>query len=279
MAPQTAIWLDGSPTSNLPLPDRGLDFGDGLFETLLLQGGRPLYPELHLERLERGRRVLSLPDCLAAARRCLENASREIRRLGWNWVALRLTVLRVAGERGYAPGESDAARILVHATGLERDCSRMAAAAILSRADIALAEQPAFAGIKHLNRLEQVMAAAAARRAGVDESLLLDQEGGLACVIAGNLFLVRRGELYTPALTGCGVLGTRRRLIIERWAPRLGLKVREAALTIDDLEKAEEVFYSNSLYTVRPVAGVETLSWAEHPVCTALFNAFREDWP
>jgi len=263
----------------LPLPDRGLDFGDGLFETLLLQGGRPLYPELHLERLQRGQRALALPDCLAAARRCLESASREIHSWGWNWAALRLTVLRVAGERGYAPGEANTARILVHATGLERDCGRMAAAAVLSLADIALAEQPAFAGIKHLNRLEQVMAAAAARRAGMDESLLLDREGRLACVIAGNLFLVRRGELYTPALTGCGVLGTRRRLVIERWAPKLGFKVREGALTLDDLERAEEVFYSNSLYTVRPIAGIETMSWVEHPVCTALFNAFREEWP
>jgi 4-amino-4-deoxychorismate lyase len=278
MPPASATWLDGSPTSTLPLPDRGLDFGDGLFETLLLQGGRPLYPELHLQRLERGQRVLALPDCLEAARRQLASAAGIIGKWGWDWTALRLTVLRVAGERGYAPGETDAPRILINATRLERDCGRMAAAATLSLADTRLAEQPALAGIKHLNRLEQVLAAIEAKGAGGDESLMLDREGRLVCVVAGNLFLVRRGKLYTPRLTGCGVLGTRRRLVIERWAPRLGLTVREAGMRLADLQEAEEVFYSNSLYTVRPIARVNQLSWAEHPVCEALFSAFREDW-
>jgi len=277
MAPRSAIWLDGLPTSSLPLPDRGLDFGDGLFETFLLQGGDPLYPDLHLQRLERGCRVLAFPDCLDTASRCLESAAADIHRRGWSWTALRLSVLRLAGERGYAPGEASGVRVLVHATELERDCGQMAAAARVSLAGIRLAEQPAFAGIKHMNRLEQVMAAAAARGAGMDESLLLDQDDRLACVVAGNLFLVQGRELYTPALAGCGVHGTRRRLVIERWAPKLGLTVKEAELTCDDLENAGEVFYSNSLYTVRPVARVGALSWAEHPVCTALFNAFRDD--
>jgi len=279
MPPDSAIWLDGSPTSTLPLPDRGLDFGDGLFETLLLRGGTPLYPELHLQRLERGRRALALPDCLAEARRHLESAAGTVGEWGWAWTALRLAALRVAGERGYAPGETDAPRILVTATRLERDCGQMATPAALSLAGIRLAEQPALAGIKHLNRLEQVLAAAEAKAAGRDESLMLDREGRLVCVVAGNLFLVRRGILYTPRLSGCGVLGTRRRLVIEHWAPRLGITVQEAEMTLADLQQAEEVFYSNSLYTVRPIARVNEASWAEHPLCEALFSAFRQDWP
>lgn len=274
---QSAIWLDGFPTSNLPLPDRGLDFGDGLFETLLLHRGKPLYPELHMERLQQGLRVLAIPDCMDAVRCHLESAAAKVSE--WDWTALRLTVLRIAGERGYAPGEPDSPKILITVSRLERDCGQMSTAAALASARIRLALQPELAGIKHLNRLEQVLAATEAKRAGSDECLMLDRNDRLACVVAGNLFLVCRDNLYTPRLTECGVLGTRRRLVVERWAPRLGLTVQETEMTLADLREAEEVFYSNSLYTVRPISRINELTWEKHPVCEALFNEFSEEHP
>ena len=279
MPSQSAIWLDGFPTSALPLPDRGLDFGDGVFETLLLRRGKPLYQEMHLQRLQQGRSVLAIPDCHDAVRRHLASATTNVSEWGWDWTALRLTVLRNAGERGYAPGESDSPRVLITVSRLERDCGQMAFAADLSLAKIRLALQPELAGIKHLSRLEQVLAATEAKGAGRDECLMLDRNGRLTCVIAGNLFLVCRGTLYTPKLTECGILGTRRQLVVERWAPRLGLAVREAEMTFADLSEAEEVFYSNSLYTVRPIGRIDELVWEEHPVCEALFNEFLDEHP
>jgi branched-subunit amino acid aminotransferase/4-amino-4-deoxychorismate lyase len=112
---------------------------------------------------------------------------------------------------------------------------------------------------------------------------MLDSQGRLVSVIAGNLYLVRNGELLTPLLCDAGVAGTRRRLVMERWAGRLGLPVREAELTPADVREAEEVFYSNSLYTVRPVAGaydwVSASSLDPHRVCQALFSVFREELP
>ena len=144
---------------------------------------------------------------------------------------------------------------------------------------IRLAAQPVLAGIKHLNRLEQVLAADEARRAGAEEGLMLDGTGHLASVVSGNLFLVRGGELCTPALPDCGVKGTRRKLILEQWAPALGIRAREVPLTPADLEEAQEVFYSNSLFTVRPVARVADRRWSAFPVCEALFDRFREALP
>lgn len=273
------MWLDGNPASTLPLPDRGLDFGDGLFETLLLCNGTPLYLEFHLQRLQRGLDVLGIPDCLREAGRQLEAAADDIGNRHWDWAALRLTVARAPGPRGYAPGEPGPPRILITASCLERDCSRLSNAAALAQSSIRLAAQPALAGIKHLNRLEQVLAADEVRRAGADEGLMLDSSGGVACVVAGNLFMVRDGVLCTPLLRDCGIAGTRRRLVMERWAPALDIPVSEVPLTSEDLEDAQEVFYTNSLVTLCPVASVAGKHWTNHPVCEALFNRFREELP
>lgn len=277
MPPQSLTWLDGDAASALPLPDRGLDFGDGLFETLLVRQGEPLYPELHMQRLQQGLQVLGIPNCLDVARQHLASAAADIGQKQWQWTALRLSVLRGRGLRGYAPDTSATPRILLTATQLNRDCAQQATAARLGISSIRLAGQPALAGIKHLNRLEQVLAAAEGQAQSVEESLMLDGAGQLASVIAGNFFLVRGDEIFTPQLADCGVLGTRRRLVIQRWAPALGMTVHEVPLTVADLETADEVFYSNSLYTVRPIAQIDGQSWETHPVSEALFNCFRDE--
>ncbi|NQX89078.1 MAG: aminodeoxychorismate lyase [Halioglobus sp.] len=279
MSGSSAIWLDGAPVPALPLPDRGLDYGDGLFETLLLCQGRPLYSRFHLERLMQGLQVLAIPDCLASVEQQLEVAAREIGERNWAWTALRLTVVRAPGPRGYAPGDSARARILAIATRLERDCGQMAEAATLTQVTHFLAAQPLLAGIKHLNRLEQVLAANEVKRMGRDEGLMRDSAGRPISLVSGNLFLVRNDQLRTPLLEDCGVQGTRRRLILERWAPALNLDCREEKLSMQDILEADEVLYSNSLLGVRPVASFEQSVWSSHPVCEALFQQFSEELP
>ena len=273
MSQRPDIWLDGSPTATLPLPDRGSDFGDGVFETILVHQGALLFADVHLERLSLGLQVLAIPDCIAAARQQLDIVAVAIH---WRWAVLRLSVSRGSGQRGYTPSDNAVPRILISVSPLDRDCEKMMTAATLCFANIRLATQPFLAGIKHLNRLEQVLASAQAKAEGVDEAIVLDQNGHIISVIAGNLFLVRQGKLLTPKLDNCGVLGTRRRLVIERWAPAIGLTVRETTLTLLDLQEAEEVFYSNSLQTVRPIARIGQQSWNSHGVCEAIFQRYQE---
>ena len=274
MSQRSEIWLDGTPTVMLPLPDRGFDFGDGVFETILLHQGAPLFADLHLERLSLGLQALAIPDCIAAAREQLYNVANVIH---WHWAVLRLSVSRGSGQRGYTPPDNAVPRILISVSQLDRECGQMRTAATLCFAKIRLATQPFLAGIKHLNRLEQVLASAQAKAAGVDEAIVLDQSGHLVSVVAGNLFLVHQGELLTPKLDNCGVLGTRRRLVIERWAPAIGLTVRESTLTLSDLQTAEEIFYSNSLQAVRPIARIGQQSWNAHGVCEAIFQCYQEE--
>ena len=112
------IWVDGEPASALPLPDRGLDFGDGLFETLLLWRGVPQFKEFHLERLKAGLDTLGFPDCLAQAAACLTAAAASLEE--YDWAALRLTVTRGAGPRGYAAPAEPTPRIIVTAAPLQQ---------------------------------------------------------------------------------------------------------------------------------------------------------------
>jgi len=257
----------------LPLPDRGFDFGDGLFETLLVVNRTPLFLELHLQRMQTGLAVLGFPDCLSKVR---AQISLALESPGFpEEAALRVTVTRGSGPRGYLPPPQVQPRIVIASTAREaRQYNKLLSPARLALAKIRWGCQPELAGIKHLNRLEQVLAASECRTANSDEVVMLDQDGDVISVSAANLFLVDGDRLLTPELSHCGVSGTRRRLILKELAPALGLQAREAKVTVAQLEAATEVFYSNALVGVRPVASFAASHWHQHKVCDAIHNLY-----
>jgi 4-amino-4-deoxychorismate lyase len=277
VSPTPQFWVDGNATQSLPLPDRGVELGDGLFETLLLRRGHILYPDLHLQRLQRGLQVLGFPACMAQARTYLDAAAANCAQQ--EWAALRLTVTRGSAPRGYAPPANATPRILVAVTAITRDCREPLPPAIVQWSQLHWGSQPALVGIKHLNRLEQVLAASEARQAGLDDVLVADQQGRPISTSSGNLFALCGDRLLTPALTDCGIAGTRRCLVLERWAPAIGIAVAEAALSVGQVEEAKEVFYCNSLQGVRPVAALGDRQWREHPVAQRLQRCLVEDLP
>lgn len=275
MATSLGTWVDGEPAATLPLPDRGLDFGDGLFETLLLYRGRLLFLDYHMERLQAGLAVLEFPDVLANVRRDLLRVALTLKSLGpENWASVRVSVTRGSAPRGYAMPELMQPRSIISAAVVPRDCAELPSPARLQWAKIRWSTQPFLAGIKHLNRLEQVFAATEARRKRVDEVLVCDQQSLVASVSAGNIFLMENGRLLTPALESCGVSGTRRRLIIEQLAPALGLPVEQTHISREQLEAAQEVFYCNAIQGLRPVASIGDVTWQLHPICTQLHQRY-----
>lgn len=277
MAAFPAVWVDGEPARSLPLPDRGLDFGDGLFETLLLRFGRPVLLDFHLQRLGAGLDALAFPDCLERAAEALNIACAELVEIPW--AAVRLTVTRGPAPRGYAPPDTVTPRIVVSASRLERDRSDFPLPARLGWATIRWSSQPLLAGIKHLNRLEQVLAASEAKALGCDEVVVRDQGGHISSVSAGNLFLVVGGSLMTPALETCGIAGTRRRAVMEMWGPARALAVEETHLTARHLEQASELFVCNSLRGLQPVGSLGDLKWDRFPVCKALHRLYVDSLP
>lgn len=234
---------------SLPLSDRGLHYGDGLFETMAVMGGQVRLLPLHLERLARGakRLAISLPDLDVLALE-LAAAARE---LGEG--VLKLIVTRGSGGRGYLPPESPRPSLIlqrhppVDAAGQDGVTVRLC--------ELRLSRQPLLAGIKHLNRLENVLARAEWRDPAIAEGLLLDADGFLVEAVASNLFLVQGDALRTPLLDRCGVAGVMRAHVMQR-AASLGLAVEEARLWLDDLLAADEVFLTNSLHGIRPVVSL-----------------------
>jgi 4-amino-4-deoxychorismate lyase len=122
-------------------------------------------------------------------------------------------------------------------------------------ATLRLGENPALAGLKHLNRLEQVLARAEAPATDADELLLFSSSGLLACGTASNVFLVASGRLKTPRLDLCGVSGVMRRVVL-REATRAGIAAEEAVVSATELENASEVFVTNARIGIWPVCRI-----------------------
>jgi 4-amino-4-deoxychorismate lyase len=137
-----------------------------------------------------------------------------------------------------------------------------------------LAEQPTLAGIKHLNRLEQVLARAEWSDPAIAEGLMLDQSSRLIEGTMSNVFLVRGGVVYTPRLHRCGVAGIVRELVLQRLAAECA-PVREADLTLDDVSAADEVFLTNSLIGIWPVLKIDCLYKTRGDVTIAFQQSFQ----
>ena len=252
-----------------------MDYGDGLFETLLVVDGHVPLRSFHFDRLQSGLASLHFPDVHDAVSRQLDEAVAALSSDG-NY-SVRITVTRGGGPRGYAPPATARPRIILSAAAMPRDPAIMAEPAIVGVSTCRWGKQPALAGVKHLNRLEQVLAAMERENAGWDEALMLDQAGAPISVTSGNLFCVSGQTLLTPILEDCGIDGTRRRFFIERCAVDLDLVVREVPLSIEDLKTADEVFYCNSLIGLRPVGELDGVRMGEPVVCARLFERYCKE--
>lgn len=259
--------VNGIESGVIPLPDRGLQYGDGLFETIAVRGGRPRLLAAHLARLAEGcaRLALPMPD-----RALLEREITAVTECEEQVVKLILT--RGTAGRGYRPPVNpEPTRIVCaypapaprEATARVRTCSTP------------VGISPALAGIKHLGRLEQVLARGEWDDGRIAEGLMLDPEGHVVCATQANVFLVREGELLTPLLDRAGVNGVMRRTVL-RWARERCIVAREARLRVDDLHRAGEVFLTNALVGAWPVAELDGRPLGQGGVAMD-FNAWLEE--
>ena len=242
--------IDGRETTALPADDRGLAYGDGLFETMRLSDGVVPLLDLHLERLAAGCRRLALTPPPAE----LLVAEIDRVRAGQCDAVVKVMLTRGSGGRGYAPPAEATERRIVscHALPSWPPANYTDGVGVWLCAT-RLGRNPALAGLKHLARLEQVMASLEASPPGCAEGLMRDVDGAIVEGIRSNLFVLRDGVLTTPALDECGVAGVMRRFVIEA-AATTGLPAAEARLSLDDLQAAEEVFLTSSVFGIWPVA-------------------------
>jgi 4-amino-4-deoxychorismate lyase len=238
--------VDGQPGERISLRDRGLHYGDGLFETVRRQGGRLCWFDRHLARLARGceRLGIAMPD--PAVLRA--EAGTIAPHLGQ--ALIKIIVTRgAATARGYRPAGDERTTRLVCAYDWPAVPPAEFRAGVSA---VRLGINPALAGLKHLNRLEQVLAQRDAAQQGLHEVLMASSAGGLVCGSMSNLFAWRGAWLQTPPVDECGVAGVMRSLVLEA-AAALGIEVRVAPLPPAELADCRAMFVTNVRLGLQPI--------------------------
>lgn len=251
------ILVDGQPCGHVNALDRGLAYGDGVFRTLRTAGGAPLWWADHYAKLAADAAALAI-DCPADA-----VLREEVGRVAAGEACIvKLILTRGTGARGYAPPPDAVARRIVLALPLPPHALPDAPPAVRARwCSLQLARQPRLAGIKHLNRLEQVLARAEWDDPDVFEGLLCDDTGAVIGGVMSNLFVAKGDELHTPDLGACGVAGVARQRLL-RGARAAGLRVHVCRLSRDAILRADEVMLCNSVIGVRRVAALDGRTWS-----------------
>ena len=248
------VLINGQPSDSISSLDRGLLYGDGVFETIAVEHGRPRFWLRHLARLVVGCERLGIPQPEGSV--LLEESLALI--AGVEHGSLKIIVTRGQGGRGYRPATDMVPTRIIQLLpwpDYPETCHESGVRVRLCRQR--LGHNPALAGIKHLNRLEQVLARGEWDDPDILEGLLLDEDEHPVEGTMSNLFIIRDQVLLTPDLMRCGVAGILRTVVMEL-AASVPMPLQVRALGFDDLWGADEVFLTNSLIGIWPVCAIES---------------------
>jgi 4-amino-4-deoxychorismate lyase len=265
-----SVLVNGRPGNTLDVLDRGLQYGDGLFETIAIRASRPRLLRHHLERLADGcrRLLMDAPDPDLIVREIAAVASAPA-------AVVKVIVTRGVGGRGYRPPrDPQATRIVASFPWPDRSDGQSAGGIRLRTCTTRLSSNPRLAGIKHLGRLEQVLARAEWQDESIAEGLMLDEAGHVVCGTQSNLFALMAGELVTPRVDRCGVAGVMRRAVLE-WASAQGVTAREVDLRPDELPGVEELFVTNAIVGAWPARELDGVALPRGTMA-AEFNRWLE---
>lgn len=250
----TDVLINGEYAETVSVFDRGLHYGDGLFETMAVRNGKIHLWDAHWERLTLGCEKLSinLPN--------KEIFDNEIALLIKNksdnqdQYIVKLIVTRGIGERGYRYAEKqNITRILACHSWPNYPDSFQSKGVAVRYCETILSKNSKLAGLKHLNRLEQVLARNEWDSDEFQEGLMLTDDGHVVDGTMSNVFAIKENMIFTPELSLCGVTGVMRKTVIQI-AKKLGLPVYEKTFTKSELEQADELFLTNSLFGIWPVS-------------------------
>jgi 4-amino-4-deoxychorismate lyase len=264
------ILVDGQLSDCIDAHDRGLAYGDGVFRTLRTEAGQPLWWRDQYAKLA--------ADCAALMLACPDEAllRAEVCRVAEAGEGVaKIMITRGAGARGYTlPVGQTCTRIVLSAP---LPAHAQAPADITARwCALRLARQPLLAGIKHLNRLENVLARAEWDDPAIFEGLLRDDSGAVIGGVMSNLLIAKAGELFTPDLSQCGVAGVARTRLLRAMARR-GIPLHIGRVLPDAILAADEVMLCNSVIGVRRVGRLDDVTWTPAGWTTTLNDALYED--
>lgn len=272
-----AFLVNGEFNQSISPLDRGLAYGDGIFRTLRIQSGLPCNWHLHYQKL--------VADCSTIGIVCpsAELLIDDIHRLFMEDVlenknaTAKIIITRGEGERGYAPPAiTMPTRIVMKSAMPQYSAENFKQGVVLHLCETRLAIQPALAGIKHLNRLENILARMEWRDEQCFDGLMLDANDNVAECTMSNVFVRFGDTLITPTLNLCGVAGITRQQILALSKP-LNLIVIEGKITLGKLFTADEVIICNSLYGVFQVRQIADKTWVPKPLAAKLRSILKYD--
>lgn len=270
----TWTWLvNGDRGESISIDDRGFQYGDGLFETIAVRRGAPRFLDRHLLRLTAGccRLRIPTPDDATIAGEIAELVGQHA------YGTVKVIVTRGRGRRGYRPPQVPSPSRIIGFTAEappEPTSGQRGVAIITCRTRCS--SSPLLAGLKTLNRLENVMARSEWEGDGVSEGLISDQQG---CIIGGtmsNVFVVLRGQLLTPALARGGVQGIMRSMVLDL-AHRGGIRVIETDVLASEVADAEEIFLTNALIGLWPVTTCNDRHYGIGPITVRLMDILAQE--
>jgi len=274
--------VNGKPGNLISIRDRGLLYGDGVFRTILARHGKAFQWLQHYKKLQH--------DCDKLGIACpvetlLAEQLHELLRFEPDGV-VKIIITRGEGTRGYNPTNSIKASVVWDVSPLpvhpeEWKTNGVSVKICKNR----LSLQPRLAGIKHLNRLENVLAAAELNETGADkenfaEGLMIDPQYNVIEGTRSNLFMVFQDKLVTPDLSRCGVAGIQRERVMV-WAVQQNMQVEIRDIKLDQAMQADELFLTNSVFGLWPIRKLEQQVWTEFPVSSLIRQSFENAgvWP
>lgn len=267
------ILINGVPEHRINSADRGLQYGDGLFETIAFRHGKFEFIDAHLLRLQQGCSRLNI--AFNELETLRDELNTVITQLDEDTI-IKIIVTRGEGGRGYRPPSPQSPTRII-STHPMPDHSTKQHGITLRFCNTSLSINPLLAGIKHLNRLEQVIARAEWDDDSIAEGLMLDPNGYLIEGTMSNVFVVMNNTLVTPSLESCGVAGVMRQQLIEL-AKQLGISVQVRPIIPSELNDADELFVCNSVIGIWPVTQIHdtALRYALGPITQQLRSAITE---
>ena len=251
--------VNGCQSETLPLSDRAIQFGDGVFRTIKCQAGKLFFWARHYRKLCADCTALGIP---APSEKILRSEISQLAsQSGWQDAAFKIMMTRGETARGYAfPADIQPNRIVqiaplpLYPDALYREGAR------LHLCQLQVSWQPALAGIKHLNRLENVLARQEWSDPAILEGVLCDREGNAVEGVMSNILMRTGNILHTPLLDSAGVAGVMREVVLAA-AQRIGWSVNEQKISLQQMREAERVWICNSLLSLLPVREMAGQNW------------------
>ena len=277
--------LNGVATDYLNINDRAVQYGDGIFETILCDKNKLYYWEKHFQRLRLSAEKLNIP-CpeesllLNDITQLLSGAENEEA----DSYAIKIILTRGTGERGYRYTKNLNPNRIVSLSRVESKYSSLLSNNLLSGALFLCEHQVSInenlAGLKHLNRLENVLArnewndAASASTQGSEiiDGVMLNANQHVIEGTMSNIFAVKKQQLFTPCLMLSGVNGIMRNVVMELAAEN-NIIVTNVNLSLNELLTMDEVFICNSLIGMKAVTTFLNTTYTDTPITQKIFQA------